>query len=197
MKIGPGVDLVAAGGAPLAALTAYQLLKGLALEGRHLLVLGASGGVGHFAVQIGVLLGCRVTAVASSRNQDFLKSLGAHAVLAYDAPDFADQLTRCDIYFDAVAKESPSSVSRILNKGSCFLSTLPNPLHFMQAMFGGLKYRGAMVKSNPADLELLAEWLQSGRLKVHIDRKFALAEAADAHRASESGRTRGKIILLP
>ena len=191
-----GIDFAHGAGAPLAALTAYQLLKGLAKPGSNVLILGGSGGVGHFAVQIGRALGARVTAVASSRNLEFLAELGANEAFAYDDSDYPGQLSSYDIVLDAVAKSSPSQLSENINRHGAFLSTLPNPVHFAEAALRGIHYRGAMVESRQEDMIQLMKWLDSGEVKTHIDCTFPLEKAADAHRESEKGHAKGKIVLI-
>lgn len=180
---------------PLAALTAYQMMKGLDLSGRRLLILGASGGVGHFGVQIGKVLGANVTAVASEKNASFLRDLGSDEVLSYDASDYEERLSKYDVYMDAVSARSPSEVASLLNPGAAYLNTLPNPLHFLQCLVRGLTYRGALVQPDPEDMQLLLQWLSEARVRPRIDATYSLEDTAEAHRASETGRTTGKIAI--
>lgn len=195
-QIKPGnISFEEGAGAPLASLTAYQLMKGLPLDGSQVLVLGGSGGVGHFGIQIAKALGARVTAVASSRNLEFMSEIGAHECLAYDDSDYPNQLKSYDIVLDAVARSTPAGLSTHINRRGAFLSTLPNPVHFAEAALRGIHYRGAMVDSKPEDMRLLMRWLESGEVKTHVDTTFEIQNAAAAHRESEKGRTRGKIVL--
>ena len=133
--------------------------------------------------------------MASSRNQGFLNELGCDAVLAYDDPDFRNSLDAYDIVLDAAAAQSPTELSDHMNKGAAYLSTLPNPVHWMQCMFRGFVYRGAMVRSTPEDLKTLMGWLQEGKVRPVVEKTFPLEQAAEAHRSSETGHARGKLVL--
>ncbi|MBR31731.1 MAG: hypothetical protein CMN77_10465 [Spirochaetaceae bacterium] len=183
-------------GAPLAALTAYQLMKGLVKEDSRVLVLGGSGGVGHFGIQIARAMGARVTAVASSRNLQFLADLGASEGFAYDDSDYPGQLKNYDIVLDAVARSNPAELSGRIERRGAFLSTLPNPVHFAEAALRGIHYRGAMVESRPEDMRKLMAWLASGEVRTHIDSTFPMDQAKEAHRKSEEGHAKGKIVLV-
>ncbi|MBU42332.1 MAG: hypothetical protein CMN76_03860 [Spirochaetaceae bacterium] len=190
-----GIGFKEGAGAPLAALTAYQLFKGLPIEGKEVLVIGGSGGVGHFGVQIARTMGARVTAVASSSNQSFLTELGAEHVIAYDSSDYPDSLGNYDIVLDAVARHSASEMARHINRRGAYLNTLPNPSHFAEAVIRGIHYRGAMVESKQEDMQTLMGWLTTGQVKTFIDSSFSLSQAAEAHRHSEQGHARGKIVI--
>ncbi|MCB1137460.1 MAG: NADP-dependent oxidoreductase [Leptospiraceae bacterium] len=191
-----GISFEESASAPLAALTAYQLMKGLQTSGKRLLVLGASGGVGHFGVQIGKLLGADVTGVASARNQEFLKKLGCEAALAYDDPNFSESLEAYDVVLDAAASRSPAELAPHMNKGASYLNTLPSPAHWMQCKFRGFGYRGAMVRSSPEDMATLMGWLEKGEVRPVVEKTFPLEQTAEAHRLSETGHARGKIVLV-
>jgi len=194
LKMDDRLDFVTAAAFPLAGLTALQLLDGL--PGSTALIYGASGGVGHLALGIARELGLKVTAVASRRNSDFLRQLGAETILAYDDPNFAAELGVYDIFLDAVAGYSPATARKYIQPGGAYLTTLPHPFHILTAFRHGLRYRGAMVQSRRADMERLQEWIASGKVKVHVDQTLPLERAAEAHRLLESGRTRGKIVLV-
>ncbi|MBE7439028.1 MAG: NADP-dependent oxidoreductase [Spirochaetales bacterium] len=194
LRLDDRMDFATAAAFPLAGLTALQLLDGL--PGAAALVYGASGGVGHLALGIARQLGFTVTAVASKRNGDFLRELGADHVMAYDTENFGEGAGVYDVFLDAVAAYTPASAARFLRPRGAYLTTLPHPLHFLPAWRRGLKYRGAMVQSRKADLARLQDWIVSGKVKVHVDQKLPLAEAKEAHRLLEQGRTRGKIVLL-
>ncbi|WP_017655945.1 NAD(P)-dependent alcohol dehydrogenase [Fortiea contorta] len=186
---------------PLAALTALQALRdqGNIQSGQTVLVNGAAGGVGIFAVQIAKALGAVVTGVSSTKNLDFVKSLGADRVIDYTQQDFTQEATRYDIIFDVVAKRSPSEVRRVLQPNGIYITTLPSPESLIQsvltALFPGQKVKFILEKPNTQDLVYLKELIEAGKIHPVIDRTFPLAELAAAHAYSESERAAGKIAI--
>lgn len=179
----PSLSFEQAGAAPLAALTALQLLRdGVALQaGERVVVLAASGGVGHIAVQLAVAMGAEVVGVAGSRNQDFVRGLGAAEVVDYTAGDVAQEVGRADAVIDLVGEGE--SLARAL--GARFASIIAPPKE------------GAYVFVRPsaADLNVLAGHVAAGALRIEVEQALPLAQAAEAHRRSEGGRTRGKLVL--
>jgi NADPH:quinone reductase-like Zn-dependent oxidoreductase len=196
-----GLTLSEAASVPLAALTALQALRDKAgvSTGCEVLVYGASGGVGVFAVQVAAALGARVTAAASGRNQSLVESLGAAEFADYTLG--IDRLgPRFDVVFDAVDKLSFRRCRRLLRPRGVAVTVNPvaewlalNVLAFLR---GGRRLRSVLVEPRAADLELLAGWIAGGRVRPHIERSFPLAEAVDAQRLSEAGRVRGKLVLI-
>ncbi|MDB9383471.1 NAD(P)-dependent alcohol dehydrogenase [Nodularia spumigena CS-584] len=187
---------------PLAALTALQALRdqGNIKSGQRVLINGASGGVGMFAVQIAKALGTEVTAVCSTKNLEFVKSLGADRVIDYTQEDFTEESGQYDIIFDAVGKRSLSNCKRVLTPNGIYISTLPTPEVFIQslltAFFPGQKAKFVIERPNTQDLVYLKELIEAGKMRTVIDRSFPLAELAAAHNYSESERTVGKIAIV-
>lgn len=183
---------------PLAALTALQGLRdrGKARQGSRTLIIGASGGVGTFAVQIAAALGCVITAVCSGRNAALVRDLGAHHVIDYTREDFHDLKDAFDIVFDVTAFETPGSCKAILAPDGYFVSTAGHP----SAIAGVLRARDdharfIWVNARTKDLQTLAAMVEAGQLKPIIDSHYPLASADEAYQRSQSGRARGKIVI--
>jgi 2-desacetyl-2-hydroxyethyl bacteriochlorophyllide A dehydrogenase len=186
---------------PLAALTSLQALRDLGniTSGQTVLVNGAAGGVGMFAVQIAKALGTEVAGVCSTKNLEFVKSLGAGRVIDYTQQDFTEDHVQYDIIFDAVAKRSLSSCKRVLKPQGIYISTLPTPEVLVQivltAFLPGQKAKFVLQKPNTQDLLYMKELIEAGKVRTVIDRSFPLAELAAAHTYSESERAVGKIAI--
>ncbi len=186
---------------PVAGLTALQgLQKKCGIQkGMQVLINGASGGVGHFAVQLAKHLGTEVTAVCSDRNADFVQSIGADHVINYKEKDFTkDSSTKYDIIFDAVANKSFGLCKPVMKNKSTYLNTLPTPGRFMRRMLtslSGKKLQTIVCDINRTELEVLSKMIEDETLKVYIDKVFPLAEIKAAHEYSQTGRVRGKIVV--
>lgn len=186
---------------PLAALTALQALRdqGNIQTGQTVLINGAAGGVGSFAVQIAKALGAVVTGVSSTKNLDLVKSLGADRVIDYTQQDFAEDIAQYDIIFDAVGKRSLSQTKRVLKPNGIYITTLPSPEVFLEsvltAFLPGQKAKFILQKPNTQDLIYLKELIEASKIRVVIDRTYPLQELAAAHGYSETGRVVGKIVL--
>ncbi len=195
-----------AAGVPLAALTARQgLLDDARLEpGHKLLVIGASGGVGSYAVQIAKHHGAEVTGVCSTRNVDFVRDLGADRVIDYKVEPFLDTADVYDVVFDVIGKESLKRCASVLRRDGAYVTTIPRPRMFRDSLLSRLREllpgkrrrsRVVLVQSRGEELAELTQLAEDSKLRTHVDRVFPLAEAAAAHDASRTFRTRGKLIL--
>jgi NADPH:quinone reductase-like Zn-dependent oxidoreductase len=198
-----------AAAAPVAALTALQGLrdKGRIKPGQHVLINGASGGVGTFAVQIAKALGADVTAVCSTRNVDLVRSLGADHVIDYTKEDFTRGDRRYDLLFDVAGSRSWSQCRRVLAPRAILVivgapkgSPLLGPLrHIAAVRVASLRSSQRAVffiaKVDKADLLVLHELLEAGKVTPVIDRQYELSELADAFRYLEEGHARGKIVV--
>jgi len=184
---------------PLAALTALQgLRKGKAKAGSRVLIIGASGGVGCFAVQIAKAIGAHVTGVCSGRNSEFVSSLGADAVIDYTLGDYRQQAKPFDLVFDVTSYETPLTCSKLMGKGGYFISTggdgrsmLGTPLYRLLGKNAGT----VVVESYRSDLEELTALVESGQLKPIIDSQFPLSQSEQAYARSRTGRSRGKVVI--
>ncbi|HAI76822.1 MAG TPA: zinc-binding alcohol dehydrogenase [Microscillaceae bacterium] len=185
---------------PLAALTALQALRDLGKlsPGQSVFIHGASGGVGTFAVQIAKLLGATVTATSSSANHALLRELGADEVLDYAHDDLFKDKGRYAVFFDVFGNQSLQKTAPILQKKALYISTIPS-LSIVQQVFttyfSSKKVKLVVVKSNRTDLDWLAQQFEAGKLRAIIDQVFPIEQVAEAHRALETKRTKGKILL--
>lgn len=194
----------AAAAIPGGALSALQALRDVAnvRSGNHVIINGASGGVGTFAIQIAVALGCRVTAVTSARNLELVKSLGAETVIDYAREEVLES-GPCDLFFDVVPNRTFPSGARILSGNGTYVTTLPGagPLMWKVlaragALFGYRKKCGwLMIKPNGKDLQLINSLIEEGKLRPVIGHAYALDEFRTAYDQSETGHARGKIVL--
>jgi len=191
----------------VAAITALQGLrhKGTIQPGQKVLINGASGGVGTFAVQIAKSLGAEVTGVCSTRNVEIVHSIGADHVIDYTKEDFTRNEQKYDFVLDTVGNRSVADYKRALNKkGNCVIVGFTTVGRLFQHMLlgplrssAGGKRVGLMgtAQVNKKDLTILKELLESGKIKPVIDRKYPLSEAAEAIRYLEEGHARGKVII--
>lgn len=185
---------------PLAALTALQALEDRAglRPGEEVLLNGASGGVGVFAVQIARILGARPVAICSRRNASLVTELGADEVIAYDETPLEQLDRRFDVVFDIFGSLPYPKARRLLQPHSRYVTTIPRPDTFARDLATRLGRSHAalvVVHPYPRDLARLAQWVDLGELKPVIDRVHAVTEAADAHRHVETKRARGKVVL--
>jgi NADPH:quinone reductase-like Zn-dependent oxidoreductase len=197
---------------PVAAITALQGLrdKGRIRAGQKVLINGASGGVGTFAVQIAKSFGTEVTGVCSTRNVDLVRSIGADHVIDYTKEDFTRSEQRYDLIYDLVGNHSFSERRRILNpNGICvmaglggagwhegFASRLLGELNgYLRSRFTRQKFIAYIAQFNKADMLILADLMQSGKVTPVIDRTFKFSETADALRYLETGHARGKVVV--
>jgi len=185
---------------PLAAFTALQGLrdKGQIQPGQKVLINGASGGVGTFAVQIAKSYGTEVTGVCSTQNLDLVRSIGADHVIDYTQEDFTHNGQRYDLIFDAVGNHSISDYQRALSpNGICSVAGFTSLSLLFQVMFLGGKKIGLMetAKANKRDLVIIKELLEAGKVVPVIDRAYPLSEVPEAIRYLETGHARGKVVI--
>ena len=185
---------------PLAAFTALQGLrdKGQIQPGQKILINGASGGVGTFAVQIAKSFGTEVTGVCSTRNLDMVRSIGADHVIDYTKEDFTQNGHQYDLIFDAVGNRSVSDYQRALSpNGICAVAGFTSLSRLFQFMLLGGKKVGLMetAKGNKKDLLFIKELLEAGKVVPVIDRCYPFSEVADAIRYLERGHAKGKVVI--
>ena len=203
-----GVSFEAAAGVPIAALTALQAIrdKGEVGAGDRVLINGASGGVGTFAVQIAKSLGATVTGVSSARNHELVLGLGADRMIDYKSEDYTTGGDQYDVIVDMVGNHSPAENQAVLADNGRYVGVggakgdwigpFANPIRVLFASSEtGQTFHTLLARLNPDDLDTIAEMLGNGTIRTVIDREFTLDDAAEAIRYSESGRARGKIIV--
>ena len=181
---------------PLAALTAWQGIFdwGKLEKGQRILIHGASGGVGTFAVQLAKWKGAYVIGTASESNIDFLKGLGADEVIDYKKQKFEEILKDIDVVFDLIGGDTQKKSVQVLKEGGILVSTLGivDKDLLAQKNIHGEAY---MAQSIPDQLNQMATLIDEGKLKPVIAKVMPLEEAAEAERESEAGHVRGKIVL--
>jgi NADPH:quinone reductase-like Zn-dependent oxidoreductase len=195
---------------PVAAVTALQGLrdKGQVQAGQHVLINGASGGVGTFAVQIAKALGAEVTGVCSTGNVELVRSLGADHVVDYTCEDFTRGANRYDLLLDVAGSRSWSECRRVLKphakvvivgapKGNRVFGPLGHIVRLRVASLlrGSQKAVFFIAKTNRADMAVLRELLEAGKIKPVVDRSYPLADTADAFRYLGEGHARGKVVV--
>lgn len=197
----PNISLGEAAAVPLTALTALQALRDEAnlQAGEHILIYGASGGVGTFAVQMAKTMGARVTAVCSGRNVELVRSLGADEVLDYTQDDIFAEGAQYDAIFDAANSYSFWRWRRILRPKGTVVTV--NPIigkitpPFLTQLFGG-HLKSFFVQPSGTNLETISQWIAEGTLRPVVEAYYPVVDAADAHERSESLRVRGKLVLV-
>ena len=201
------VSFEEAGTVAIAAFTALQALrdKGELEPGQKVLINGASGGVGTFAVQIAKALGAHVTAVCSSRNVEMVRSIGADHVIDYTEEDFVSSDERYDVFLDTVGNRSVMDSRRVLQPAGIYIS-IGGPktsLGLLGRMFsimavslvGKRTMRVMLARNNKEDLVVLRELLESGKVTPVIDRRYELSEVPDALRYQGEGHAQGKTVI--
>ena len=198
-----------AAAAPVAALTALQALrdKGHVSPGHKVLINGAAGGVGTFAVQVAKSLGAEVTGVCSSRNLDTVRSLGADRIIDYTKEDFTKLGQRYDVILDCISNHSLSACRRVLNpkgiyigigdkSGRGMLGILSRVIGILTlSWFSRKKFITFLARPGQPDILAIRDLMESGTLRAIIDRTYGLNDAPDAVRYLETGHARGKIVI--
>jgi NADPH:quinone reductase-like Zn-dependent oxidoreductase len=195
------VDYASSAALPLAGLTALQALrdKGKISAGKKVLIIGAAGGVGHFALQIAAVYQAEIFAVSSKSHEQFLSKLPHHQFIDYKRTDILRLSERFDIIFDTVGKYSFPVCKHLLRPGGIYINTLPRPkiiLHkFLSFFTRDKKVRTLLMKHKNNDLDQLLKWTTEKKIKICIDRVFSVGEMNKAHQYSEEGHTEGKILI--
>lgn len=207
-----GIDHVHAAAAPMSLLTAWQFLIDVGhdepnpvqsdphvpvpLDGKTVLVNGAAGGVGHFAVQLAKWKGARVIAVASGKNETLMRELGADAFIDYTKVAAEDVVRDLDLVVDTVGGPGTSRFLRTLKPGGALFPVFPLGFdHQAEAATLGVTVSSVQVRSSGAQLSEIRQLLDDGSVRVVIDSSFPLAEAAQAHERAGRGGIQGKIVL--
>jgi NADPH:quinone reductase-like Zn-dependent oxidoreductase len=207
-----GIIFEQAAALPIAGITALQALrdKGQLQRGQQVLINGAAGGVGAFAVQIAKSLGAEVAAVCSAPNMEFVRSLGATLVFDYAKQDFAAQGRRFDVLLDNVGTRSLADCLRALKPNGIYIGNgggTPRDNRWGLAILGSMvrsrvlswfvsqKLVGVLARMNAADLAYLANQVETGNLTPVISRRYELSKVPEAIRYLETCRARGKVVI--
>jgi len=185
----------------VAGMTALQGLrnKGRIKPGMDVIVNGASGGVGTYAIQIAKVLGAKVTAVCSAKNFDLVKSLGADVIIDYKETDFTKLPKKYNIIFDAVGYRTFWQTRNVLKKKGIYVNISPSiPLYItslITRLNPGKKSKGFMLHPDMSDLREVMQMISDKKIRVIIDKVFPLEKLAEAHLYSETERAKGKIVI--
>jgi len=193
------IDHVQAGALPLVSLTAWQALVEYAdvQPGQRVLIHAAAGGVGHVAVQIAKARGAHVIGTASAGKHDFLHEIGVDEAIDYRETDFTEAVKDVDVVLDTIGGETTTGSLRVLRPGGIVVSILPvGPKDFdEEAERLGVRALRMLVDASHSGLRAIAELVEAGKLRPAIAATFPLADAAEAHRLGDTGRTTGKLVL--
>jgi NADPH:quinone reductase-like Zn-dependent oxidoreductase len=206
------IDHVHAAAVPMAALTAWQFLIDPGEDrlapgssaphrpppvgrGTRVLINGAAGGVGHFALQLAKWKGAEVIAVASGRHEAFLRDLGADEIIDYTRTNAEDVVRDVDLVLDTVGGPNGHRFLRVLKRGGMLSPVFFGDFRPAEAAQLGVSVSSTQVRSSGAQLSELGRLLDAGTLRVAIDSTFALADASRAHERAERGHLQGKIVL--
>lgn len=190
---------------PMAGLSALQALrdKGNIQQGQNVLIYGASGGIGIYALQLAKYFGATVNGVASGKNEELVRRLGADSFIDYNKEDFTKKDEKFDIIFDTVSKSPMSRWKRALKPEGIFInagSPSMSMIRFFTSQFGN-KFRKKKYKSfdtlySKEDLEFLSDLAENGKIQSVIEKTYSFEELAKAHHYYDKGHTAGKIAIL-
>jgi NADPH:quinone reductase-like Zn-dependent oxidoreductase len=195
------LDYIEASAIPMAATTAFQGLLdwGQMLSYRSAMILGAAGGVGHFAVQIAKNYNLQVTAVTREDNLDFVRSLGADFVMTYDDLEHSNSDNHYELIFDTVANDSAHTYRRMLTRDGKYVACAFSPSAILQSPFGGILNNRKVVTfeavPNMDDLATIRKLIEKGNVTPRIDRIYPLEETADALKYVAAGHAKGKVVI--
>jgi NADPH:quinone reductase-like Zn-dependent oxidoreductase len=195
------LTFVEAASVGVAGTMALQCLRhhGEIRQGQKVLVNGASGGIGTFAVQIAKSYDTEVTGVCSTANLEMVRSIGSDHVIDYTKEDFTERVDEYDIIFDAVRKNRFANCRNALTSQGIYVTTQFGPGIILQMKMNsnpnGKRMVGMLGNTDPADLVLLTGLIEAGRIRPVIDRTYSLEEIADAHRYVGRGHAQGKVII--
>lgn len=195
-----GISFEEAAVLPTAGFEALHFLRFANIQpGKEVLIIGAGGSIGTYAIQIAKYLGAQVTAVDSTSKQDLIHSLGADHAIDYTAEDYVKNNQTYDLIIDVVGKHSVSRRMRLLKPDGLYCLAFARPVHILLgwwlAMTSKKKLKIQSANQNQADLIFLAELLETGKIQSVIDQRFPLDLVADAHRYAETGNKQGNIAI--
>jgi NADPH:quinone reductase-like Zn-dependent oxidoreductase len=185
---------------PVGGLTALRFMrKGNVQSDQKVLIYGASGSVGTYAVQLARHFGAEVTGVCSTANLELVKSLGADKVIDYTQEDFTKSGETYDVIFDTVGKSSFSQSKSSLKQGGIYLPTRPTLPFFLQSLWTSMRGSKKAMIAEPTehaeDLIFLKELIEAGKITSVIDRRYPLEQIAEAHRYVEKGHKKGNVVI--
>ena len=195
VRVPDTIDVLRAAALPLAGSTAWQALfdEAVLSVGQRLLITNSSGGVGSLAVQFAKAKGAHVTAVASGRNEEFVRALGADEFIDYTTRPFEDAARDVDIVLDTMGGETFERAFKTLKRGGFMITVVAFPND--EAARYGVSVKRSFTVPSARNLASIAELVEAGKVVAHVDTVLPLAKIRQALALSEAGRTRGKIVL--
>lgn len=196
------ISIEEAAAIPMVALTTLQAFRDKAKlkEGQTILINGASGGVGHIAVQMAKIMGAKVIAVSSTKSEEFLKTFEPDLFIDYTKQNILEIDEKVDVFFDVAGNYTFPKCKKILNPGGIYINTLPRPkilIHKILQLFSkGKKVKTLLMKHNSDDLKIISKWMDEGLLKVSIDEVFNLKNIVAAHDYAQQGHNKGKNVVV-
>jgi NADPH:quinone reductase-like Zn-dependent oxidoreductase len=189
-----------AGSTPYGSIMAYSIFERLKIKpGQKVLVIGASGGIGHFAIQFAKFFGANVTGVCSTERVELVKKLGAHSVIDYKNEDFTKNGEQYDIIFDVIHRSSFGKIKRSLNPNGRYVLAsfgIKNIFHmWYRKVRGGKKILCMMARESKENLQLISQLIEDKKIVSIVDKTFPLEEASKAHQYIEDGHKKGQIVL--
>jgi NADPH:quinone reductase-like Zn-dependent oxidoreductase len=195
------LDFVHSAAVPLAATTALQGLLnwGDMLSYRSAMIIGAAGGVGHFAVQIAKNYNLQVTAVTREENKEMVKEIGADHVISYEEMNFSDNTRHYELIFDTAAHRPAGKYRKLLTSDGRYVACAYSPSAYLQSPFGGILHNRKIItfdsKPDTDDLATIRKMIERGSIKPRVDRIFSLEETAAALKYMTKGSSRGKVVI--
>ncbi|MBN2134951.1 MAG: NAD(P)-dependent alcohol dehydrogenase [Acidobacteria bacterium] len=185
---------------PYGALMALNLLKKAKIhEGQKVLIIGASGGIGSAALQLAKNYGAEVTGVCGTTSVDYVRSLGADKIIDYKKQDFTKDGEKYDLILDVLGKSSFTKCKNSLTRNGRYFRVSFKTKHLFQMLWtsikGGKRVVCGLAIEKPEDLVFIRRMIEDGKLKVIIDKKFPLEQAAEAHRYVEDGKKKGSVVI--
>ena len=198
----PNISNEEAAAIPMVALTALQAFRDKAnlKKGQTVLINGASGGVGHVAMQMAKIYGAKIIAVSSTKSESFIKKFDPDTFIDYTKQNILEIDEKVDVFFDVVGNYTFPKCKKVLNPGGVYINTLPRPkilLHKILQLFSkGKKVKTLLMKHNSNDLKIISKWMDEGLLKVSIDEVFSLKNIVAAHDYAQQGQNKGKNVIV-
>lgn len=199
------ISVAEAAAFPMVSLTSLQALRDKVKikTGQTVLINGASGGVGHMAIQIAKILGAKVIAVSSSQSKEFVEQFNPDFFIDYKTQDILKTDHRVDVFFDVFGNFTFPKTKHLLNSGGIYLNleyinTLKKmPVNWIHQLFSkNKKAKSILMKHDNSDLELIAKWISENKLKVNIDKTFNLEQISEAHQYTQQGHNKGKNVVV-
>lgn len=191
------VDFVLSSALPLTACSAYQALVDNAnlQAGQTILIHGAAGGIGSFAVQLANYIGANSICIAKKIDEEYLRNLGADKVIDYEKEDFTESVSNVDVVFDTVGGDTYRNSFKVLKTGGTIVSMLEEPNEDLIKKYG-VKALSQFTRVTQERLSKIKEFVEKGDIKIPVDRVFSLAEVNSAIKYLESGRHKGKVVIF-